>query len=329
MSDFKPMLAAKANPAKLKFPAFVQPKLDGIRCSIVNGRAVTRTLKEIPNREIFNFLSDQCFEGFEGFDGEIIVGNPTDSDCYRKTSSFTMSPDKTGAAWAFWVFDVWNTIASFEARYRALGNFLAAARGAALTGSRIRFVPTKLVGSAAQLQLFEGEMVDQGHEGVIVRDPKALYKFGRAGVTAGELLKVKRFTDSEAVVVGVYEEMHNANEATTNALGRTERSSHQANKVGKGTLGGLIVELLHDHAGFPAGTEFRVGTGFDAKMRRELWAAAKRDEDVARFNGPSEHDEVYGRIVRFKHFECGAKDKPRHPVFLGWRSLIDIGSPDD
>ena len=316
-TDFKPMLAGKfPGDSKLKFPLYVQPKLDGIRCCIVGSRALTRTLKNVPNREIRALLDHP---EFEGLDGELIVGDPTAEDCYRRTVSFVMSEDKTGEDWRFYVFDMWDDGSSYARRYARLVQMFKwwANHGWPGSEGRLRLVPSALLGSLEELHAHEQATVDAGHEGVILRGPDTLYKFGRGSATAGDLLKVKRFTDSEAVVIGVYEELHNANEATTNALGRTERSSHQANKIGKGTLGGLIVRLLHDHAGFAAGTEFKIGTGFSAEMRKELWAEA---HPVCAVDATG----LNGKIAKFKHFEVGAKDKPRHPVFLGWRDERDM-----
>ena len=54
------------------------------------------------------------------------------------------------------------------------------------------------------------------------------------------------------------------------------------------------------------GAEFRVGTGFTAAVRAELW-------DI--------RDELAGRIAKIKSFPVGTKDRPRHPVWLGWRDL--------
>jgi DNA ligase-1 len=144
-------------------------------------------------------------------------------------------------------------------------------------------------------------------EGVILRDPAGLYKFGRSGKT-GPLLKVKRFIDFEAEVVGVYEEMHNANEAKTNELGRTERSTAKAGLVGKGTLGGLVLRALNGPA---EGVEFRCGTGFDADARKVLWKHRER---------------LTGKTAKIKSFPIGVKDKPRHPVWLGWRDM-DVDGP--
>lgn len=299
---FKPMLAKDADLAKISFPLVVQPKLDGIRASVVNGRLLTRTLKEVPNREIFEALSQPQFEGL---DGELIVGSPTAPDCYRKTASFAMSASKTGEDWAFHVFDRWNEPGGFWTRYvKSMDSVLDA-------DEHVKHVPSRDVRDADSLERIEAEFIEQGHEGVIARVPDAPYKFGRSGKT-GPLLKIKRFCDFEALVIGVYEEQHNANEKVTNALGRSERSSAKAGKIGKGTLGGLVLRALN---GPWEGAEFRCGTGFGAAMRADLWREVR--EPAGTLNGVP-----HGRAVaKIKAFDIGSKDKPRHPVFLGWRDI--------
>jgi DNA ligase-1 len=89
--------------------------------------------------------------------------------------------------------------------------------------------------------------------------------------------------------------------ATLDALGHTERSSHKANLVGKGSMGALVCKT-------DEGVEFRIGTGFTAKQRAEMWA--------------NQH-KYMGKLAKFKHFPIGQKDAPRFPVFLGLRSEID------
>lgn len=307
----KPQLAKDApldkdGNLKINFPAMVQPKFDGIRCCIVDGKALTRSLKEVPNREIFNALSHP---EFEGLDGELVVGDPTADGAYGRTTSYVMTPTKkTGEDWTFHVFDKWDE-----------GDLCFAER---LIEARIVcsnanidvplcLVPTRYVNSVDELTEYEADLVAAGWEGVIVRNPNLLYKFGRSGTKSGEALKIKRFTDGEAIVLDVYERMHNANEATTNALGRTERSSHKANKIGRGDLGGFLVEEIIN--GEWTGRVFKIGTGFTDEQRKELWALWHVK------HRPYEH-----AIVKFKHFEVGSKDLPRFPVFLGFRDERDM-----
>lgn len=312
----KPMLAKEPNWAKVKFPLIVQPKLDGIRAHVQRDdqgviRVFSRSLKLIPNGEIQAALATK---DFLGLDGEIIVGDPRAEDCYRQTSSFAMSWAKHGADWTFFVFDIVDHPGTYEERAAALRQRKTDGPAKWLPGrERLQLVASTRADNAEELESIESYMVERGYEGAIARLPGAKYKHGRS-TPSGPLLKVKRFIDFEAEVVGVYEENHNANEKFTNELGRGARSTSKAGLVGKGTLGGLIVRALN---GPTEGVEFRVGIGFDANMRRTLWAESEY--------GPDGYGRraLNGRVAKIKSFPIGVKDKPRHPVFLGWREDAD------
>lgn len=290
---FKPMLAhsKSPDPEKLAYPVLVQPKLDGIRAFIREGKLLSRTLKPIPNREI-----RMALEGisFEGLDGELIVGDPTADDCYRRTCSFVMSESKTGEPWTFFVFDKHDFDGPVEDRIAAITSYASR--------PNIQPVTTMSAGGADELAELEATYLAEGYEGGIIRTLGSAYKRGRSG-KAGPLLKLKRYIDYEAEVVGVVEELHNGNEAKTNELGRTERSSHAENKTGKGTLGALTVRALN---GPHEGVEFKVGTGLTAAARASFW------ENRA---------SLIGKVAKIKSFPVGTKDRPRHPVWLGWRDL--------
>jgi DNA ligase-1 len=140
-----------------------------------------------------------------------------------------------------------------------------------------------------------------GYEGVMGRSLHGTYKQGRSTLREGFLWKLKRFTDGEAKIVGFDEQLHNANEATKDELGRTKRSSHKANKIGKDTLGALkVVDCA-------TGIDFDIGTGFDDNERAAIWA------DRAGW---------LGKTVKYKSLAIGVKERPRHPVYLGLRTDI-------
>jgi DNA ligase-1 len=309
----KPMLAKDPiklpdGSLKLPFPLIVQPKLDGIRATVQGGVVLSRTLKRIPN------LSIQAALGrpeFEGLDGELIVGEPTATDCYRRTTSFVMAPNKTGEPWTFWVFDKIDSREPYSLRRPLLGNAQDA------WPANVRLVPEQIADNADELSRMEALLIEQGHEGGIARTLDGLYKHGRSTPGGGPLWKIKRFVDFECVVLDVYEEQHNGNAGYTNELGRTARSTAKDGKVGKGTLGGLIVSPVDDSV-CDSSIVFRVGTGFDAAQRRDLWVehhATQIETLPPRPNG------LAGRIAKVKSFPIGVKDKPRHPVFLGWRDI--------
>ncbi len=67
----KPMLAGECEDINtLVFPLLATPKLDGIRCLMINGKAVSRTFKPIPNDHIRRTIENM---GIDGLDGEIMI----------------------------------------------------------------------------------------------------------------------------------------------------------------------------------------------------------------------------------------------------------------
>lgn len=293
---FRPTLACAAEMDKLVFPMLASPKLDGIRCSIVNNVALTRSLKGIPNKAISRYLSHP---DFSGIDGELIVGEPTAHDVYNKTVSQVMAHDKGLEGVAYHVFDMHNVTGTFEVRYEHLTSKVTEGFG----DIPFKIVGQTLIRNAEELMDYEQIHVALGYEGVMLRSPYAPYKFGRSTAREGYLLKVKRFSDFDGEIVGFEEEMFNGNEAQINELGRTKRSTAKAGLVGKGTLGAFKVRDPE------SGVEFNVGTGMTAEQRKQFWGT---------------RDELLGQFIKYKCFEVGRLIAPRHPVFLGLRSKLDL-----
>jgi len=305
----KPMLSADIsdNLDKLVYPVYASAKLDGIRCIIKDGKPLTRTLKPIPNRFVQNYLSSYLFQQL---DGELIVGAANDKNVMQKTTSGCMSfdgePDFT-----FWVFDFYTEYdQKYSKRLDMLREGFTATSNSKPAGlqtySRLKLLNQKLINNEQELLTFERECLANGYEGVMLRNPDGLYKFGRSTIKEGSLLKLKRFQDSEALVIGAEELMHNANEATVDNLGHTKRSSQQSGKIPGDTLGALLVRDV------ATGIEFSIGTGFTAQQRDELWQLHRSGTLV-------------GKFAKYKHFPSGVKQAPRFPVFLGFRALIDFG----
>lgn len=288
---FKPMLATDAELDKLRFPLYASPKLDGVRAVVRDGVVYSRRNKPIPNRWVQEKLGH-----LEHFDGELIVGEPTSKSVYRDTTSHVMSHDKTDFDLRFYVFDhVQFPSNSYGSRTEVLDLDMP------VISSAFK-LDQALVLNLDALLAYERKCLADGYEGLILRDPNAPYKMGRSTVKEGYLLKLKRFMDAEAVVIGFEERMENLNEARTNELGRTSRSSHKENKRGRGDLGALLLRT-------PEGVEFACGTGFVDAERAEIWA---------------NRDRILGSVAKYKFFPVGVKEAPRHPVFLGWRMKEDM-----
>lgn len=287
---FKPLLASPVELDTLTFPKLISPKLDGIRCIIKDGVALSRSLKPIPNAHV------QALFGrpeLEGLDGELICGNPAAPDVYRVTNSAVMSKDGEPDV-RFYAFDRYDLDAPFQERLNGVAGACAL--------DRIEMVPHITAENMDELLQIEARYLELGFEGVMLRDPAGRYKNGRSTAKEGILMKLKRFTDAEYKVIGFEERMGNANEAKINALGYTERSSHKENKFGRGDLGALVCET-------PDGQVFNCGTGFDDATRAEIWA---------------NRDAYLGKFAKIKSFLIGVKDLPRFPVFIGWRAEEDM-----
>lgn len=287
----KPMLAAPAGEL-IRLPALLSPKLDGIRCLVTNGVAVGRSLKPIPNKHVQRVFGRS---ELNGLDGELIVGEPTAKEVFQVTSSGVMSIEGEPTV-RFWVFDDFSESGAFHRRLRTAHRRIKKVK-------HCEDVPHHEVLKADDLNQLEQDYLELGYEGVMLRHPDGPYKHGRSTAKEGWLLKVKRFEDGEAKIIGFSEAQHNTNEAKRNELGQLERSSHKAGKVGKQTLGALMVKDLK------TGVEFDIGTGFTADQRALLWARG---------------DNLLGLVVKYKSQPTGVKEKPRFPVFLGFRNKVDM-----
>lgn len=300
----RPMLAAPTKPGDLRvlrFPMLGSRKIDGVRAlcrrNSTTGKPelVSRTLKLIPNR-----YTQQLFarESFVGLDGELCVGNPNDKHLMQQTTSgcmkFEGEPDVT-----WWVFDKWDS----EEPYHNRAKFAKELCGSMGDESRVKWLGQSLLRDYEELEQYEESCVNDGYEGVILRAPFAPYKQNRSTLKQGYMLKVKRFEDGEAVVIGWKEQQRNDNEATTDARGYTKRSTHAAGKTDAGVLGALCVRDCK------TGIEFDIGTGFTYEQRVNLWQGRKY---------------LIGKIVKYKHFTIGVKDKPRFPIFVSFRDPRDL-----
>lgn len=292
----RPMLAAPTKPGdwpKIKFPVLASPKIDGIRAICVDGVLMSRSMKPIPNE-----FTQRLFgrPEFNGLDGELVVGSPTDPNCMQNTSSGVMSRD--GSPDVSWhVFDRYDIVAPFGARYL---NVKQATHGI----YAVELVPHCMPNTIEELMAVDGYHVGLGYEGTMVRSIEGPYKQGRSTVKEGYLLKIKRFEDGEAEVTGVKELMHNANEATLDERGYTKRSTHKDGKVGAGVLGALECKDVI------TGEDFDMGTGFTLEQRKNLWEGRQY---------------LIGKIVHYRHFPYGRKDAPRFPTFVCFREHMDMG----
>jgi len=304
---FKPMLACDAVEDKIQYPCIIQPKIDGVR-SLHHEGFRGRSLKQHAN----SYLSELFKPSFlAGYDGELIIGsNPTLEELCRKTASLTGSSVTERTEHVTWyLFDNFlHPELPYEERYEMVVNHIGLLKSQFGWNDYLEVMPSYNVSCKEELLAIEEVMLKKGYEGVIVRGLRNPYKFGRSTVREGGLLRIKRFIESECVVIEIQEGESNENEAQTNELGYTYRTSHKENKVKNGMVGALICKasatVKDPQSGkvlFNKGDIIKVSAG---KMDHALRVKYFENQSL-----------LMGKTITFKFFPKGGKDKPRFPTF--------------
>ena len=296
----KPLLSCDVPLDKVKFPIYISTKFDGIRALVIDGVVYSRSLKPIRNKHVQKLFGKQ---EYNGFDGELIVGDIYAKDVFQKTTSGVMSEDGTPDV-TFHVFDLWNTPELiYEERLRNLYDYLLDYETVCDLNNfkGISAVMNNKCYSQEDLEFFLNHEKNVGGEGLIGRSPDGVYKYGRSTPKEQFSMKFKFFQQEDFEVVGFNERMHNTNEQKRDELGYAERSSAKEGLVPTNTLGSLVLKYND--------TTFSCGTGFDDKLRKEIW----------------DNKELYlGKLASIRYMSVGSKDLPRVPSFIGFRHAEDI-----
>lgn len=297
----RPMLAATLDTEsleKLDFPVMASVKLDGIRALVIDGVVYSRSMKSIPNsmvQEIFGKSE------FNGFDGELIFGNPNDPNVYNRSMECMRhsprNPEEFRNEIRFYVFDLHDSDAVFEERFKMLQS-----RIGHLGHRNLRVVPHATYGNLETLLEFETQSLKDGYEGIMVRGMQGKYKNGRATLKQQILGKVKRFQDSEAEILEISALKKTVDGFKIDELGYRKTSARKDTKQEIETMGVIRVRDIH------SGVEFEIGSGFNQEQRDLFW---------------QNKEEFIGKLVKYKFFEIG-KEKPRFPIFQGFRSDLDL-----
>lgn len=293
---FKPMLACKSTDEQLKeltYPLIATPKIDGFRCTIVNGKPQTRSGKPIENKAIRQLLEDTFTED-DYVDGELIIDNN-----FSLTSSILRSHNKpVPAELRYIVFDYdMDTTQVYEQRINNLMNELP-------TNTFIETIPFKVVSNYEQLLEYEQAMLDNGYEGLVLRSFRHRYKNGRSTIREQGMVKVKRFIDEEAIIITVLPARINIADRSTDELGYSRTSHCQDDFIDSDMVGAF--ECYSDR--YTETFKISARSVPEAELRK-LW---------------TKRDKLINQPVTFKHFSYGAKDRPRHGIFKALRPHWDI-----
>jgi DNA ligase-1 len=195
-------------------------KLDGIRAYWDGKELKTRQGKTIYAPDWFT----QNFPPFE-LDGELWSKRMD----YENIQSIALSHQKSDE-WknlSYNIFEVPHAKGDFVVRLKKVQQWFLENNN-----NYVKIIPQKLCKNTQELEEFLNEIIAHQGEGVMLKNPNALYEEG----LSNSLLKVKKFYDTEGIVIG-----HNYNN--------------------NGQLKSLIVELFN-------GVIFNLGNGFTQEQRQ-------------------------------------------------------------
>lgn len=191
----KPMLAHdyKKRGHNIVYPAYVQPKLDGIRCiaRCIGTKIVytSRDEKEFPAvSHLTEYLLRVMRDG-ETFDGELFTKALTFQEIVSAVKRNKTTNPHTRLI-EYWVYDMPSHL-RFEERHLMLDARLK-------VSGPIKPVPTIEVASEEDMLACHNVMVSKGYEGTMIRNKHGLYINKRSA----DLQKYKDMQDAEFKIVG-------------------------------------------------------------------------------------------------------------------------------
>ena len=195
----EPMLAHKwrDHSSKILYPAFIQPKLDGIRCLAMlrKGKCTlwSRTRKPINSMP---HIIEEIERQFKGRDDVVLDGelyNHSYKDKFEEIVSL-VRPDAPKAGHGvvqYHIYDMTAQLWTFKQRSDYLSE---------------RITPNKILVLVKTIKVEEDEVTDHftdfrkaGYEGAMIRNAKSLYENKRSY----GLQKIKEFDDAEFEIIGV------------------------------------------------------------------------------------------------------------------------------
>jgi len=304
MKTFKPQLAPneKVDLSTLSYPLLASTKLDGIRCIFYKGQILSRSLKQIQNkqlRERFEAIRKYSEEAQVILDGEIYSPKLT----FQEITHFVMTQDLQDEILPdhlkFYIFDY---LPPEKCIYQFNQRLEYALKASKLFPNEIEWVAQKLFYKASEIENYFEEVLKEGYEGLILRDPKSLYKCGRFTVREGGMFKCKPVLDFDGKITGVVQstEVDEDAEKKINELGRsvTSKKLSERHTIEKASA------FWVDYEGKP----LKAVLAMTNEEKIEVW---------------KNKEKYIGQWITYKGMLIGAKDVPRHPVFLRFREPKD------
>jgi len=297
LKPFRPMLAPneKIDISTLKYPLLASYKLDGIRCIFKDGWMYSRALKSFPNLQLrrrFEYLAELSREKNIILDGELLAKSLT----FNELSGITRQLDKElPEDLFFYCFDAIKK-ENFNQPFNERLNNITTDFGICIP--YVSIIKQQLIFHATAVDSYYEEALDWGCDGLILRSPEGRYKFGRGTVKEGLIYKMKPFQTFDAKIIGIIQatEVREGAEKKINELGRSVTSKKKDDRI--------LIEKASAFLVMYEGKELKVTIAMTDEEKIDVW---------------KNQSKYLGRIIEYKGMLVGAKDLPRHPVYIRMR----------
>lgn len=199
--NYKPMLALnyKDRSHDIKFPCYVQPKLDGVRCLIFPHKKLflSRMGKVFHYLEplLHNFLKNNVKSSYV-YDCELYSSELTFEEIISTVKQKNQTPDDYFLSKlklnCFDMFDTKDASLTFQERFDIIKK----------TVNPINIVETYLIENESQIPSYYKKFMKEKYEGIMIRNVKGIYK---NNYRSPDLQKYKEFEDKEYLIVNFKE----------------------------------------------------------------------------------------------------------------------------
>jgi len=191
----------KVRGKEIKWPAYVQPKLNGVRCiaekaSKTENRYISKSGKSFTTLKHLDPFIDFMLTFGERFDGEIYHPDLSLQQIVSLLRADVNVKDNVDYL-QYWVYDMAIEDWPFDLRNKSYQKKTIAPE--AFGKSPIVAVPSYLVKDEKEMLEYHAKFTSQGYEGTIIRNVNGMYLFGYNSV---DLQKYKDYEDDEFEIVG-------------------------------------------------------------------------------------------------------------------------------
>lgn len=249
INEFGLLLAPNDVPnlSNLKYPVLASPKMDGFRAVFWPKKGApqffTRSGRVYENQKLMEHFS--ALEGVNQYvlDGELYIHGET----FNNISSILRTEDiDIPGNLKFIAFDCiplkdWDKqkcAISYEERLKLLREVL---NDQVADYKRVIDVATDKCNNPKEVKDLYKKYLDQGYEGLMLRNPDAEYQWKRPTLKANVIIKLKPIETYDVKIIGFFE----------------------GEGILSGTLGGVVVDFN--------GVKVRVGSGFSLDERQKIW----------------------------------------------------------